>query len=134
MNAVVQSQEIAILLFRILETPMGIDARQIARTSRLPTPPDSETGIFYFHERLPCGGRIPDYHSPVILYPAPHLGVTGGLIVEQLEDMPTLDRRTIRRLPRWLTGTTQPNPYWGAVYQEKRLILLLDLAQLLPAC
>ncbi|MEO5349353.1 MAG: hypothetical protein H7836_06880 [Magnetococcus sp. YQC-3] len=130
MNASPRSQEIAILLFRILETPMGIDARQIARTSR-PTP-DTEAELYYFHQRLPCNGRIPDYHSPVILHPAPHLGVSGGLIVDHLEEMRTLEHRAIRRLPRWLTSSSQPTPYWGVAYQEDGLILLLDLSKLLP--
>lgn len=126
--------EIAVLLFRILGTPLGIDARQIARTTRLSDALATGAALYYFHERVACAGRLPDYPAPVILHPASSLGVKGGLIVGQLDDMQRIEPRAIRRLPRCLAQSLRPNPYWGVAWQNDRLILLLDLAKVLPTC
>ncbi|MEO5362898.1 MAG: hypothetical protein H7838_04660 [Magnetococcus sp. DMHC-8] len=132
MTPAAPGQPLAILVFRIMTTRLGIDARQIARTTRLPAPPATAgTGLHYFHERVPFAMAVETYQAPAILYPATGLGVTGGLIVDQLEQLQTLDSRSIRRLPRWLNPPHRPHPCWGIAMQDDGLILLMDLAKVL---
>ena len=124
---------IAILLFQIMGTRLGIETRQIARTTPLHAPPDPQDALHYFHDKVPFSGAVPAYRAPTILHPAAHLGVEGALIVDQLATIQTIHSRDIRRLPRWLAYTGQGNPYWGVALQADGLILLVDLAQVLGA-
>ncbi|MEO5340710.1 MAG: hypothetical protein H7837_09370 [Magnetococcus sp. MYC-9] len=125
-------RELSLLMFQILGTRLGIETGQIACARPLQAPPEVGDGLCYFHERVAFHGVVPDYRSPVILHPAAHLERRGGLIVDQLETIRSVERRAIFRLPRRL-AFDGINPYWGVARLEEGLLLLVDLARLLHA-
>ncbi|MBF0400874.1 MAG: hypothetical protein HQL90_08925 [Magnetococcales bacterium] len=130
MNPISSDQACILLVFEIMGVRIGMDARQIARTTdcHLPLPP--ATNRYYFHERVSFRERLSDYLAPVILHPAPHLALDGVIVVDQLQAMRTIDCRNIHRLPRWLAS--QQTPFWGVALLEDGLVLLADLTRLLP--
>lgn len=129
MNHAAHNQEMTILVFEIMGIRMGIDARQIARTTAHPTENHEAVTLYYFHEKVAFREKVPDYRAPAILHPAANLALDGALIVDHLHSMRTINQCTIRRLPRWLAS--QQKTYWGIAVLDEGLLLLANLANIL---
>ncbi|MCP4346905.1 MAG: hypothetical protein GY795_15430 [Desulfobacterales bacterium] len=121
--------ELQILVFNIKGCSMGTDMdhiQEIVEPDRL----DRENlQIYCFHDGVLLPEGKTDYKSPMVLL-IKHQERLAGVMVDDHEDILTIDIHSIYPLPPLLEACNK-SAVWGVALQGEKIILLVDFCRLL---
>lgn len=123
------AEELTVLLFSVMGTPMGVDVEQISEVVDPRSLGGDDARVFYLHEKVSFGGRKVVYEVPKALL-IKGCGTPAGIIVDRPEDIRPVPFDSIRPMPAVVEGNLSSKAIWGIALIDDEIVLLIDFREL----
>ncbi len=122
------AETIRLLTFTVMGVRMGIDTEQLVEMMTVDEARKSGQPLVHFHEMISFGNREVVYRAPRAV------GIDDGctpylLVIDNPDDIIAVNVQSIEPLPPLISRQSGARAFWGAVPENKGVILLVDFSR-----